>query len=246
MARLFFALAAFVVLPLALGAAGRYEDQSYEDWLRKQSNYFAGGTRPRDMIVWETYQFRALSEQLTLKQGSAYRDTLRLDDRIDVPGKVVNHYRGHFLISKKGELDYFFRGDEIWFYYYPRIFPGTLLVFRDEASDGLIVKGDDKDGRLDGVGVIDAVGRYHEIWADYYPETKNYEFTLPDGRLAKANLNWYRKAVEDTVRANINGYKRWFDFDEVLPGGLEKNWALDVGTHPRTGVDERQLRAEIR
>lgn len=246
MKRLLFLLALVLALPMVVRAAGKYDDLSYEEWTRRQSNYFAGAARPRDMIVWETYQFRALTEQLQLRQGSAYRDTLRLDDKIDVPGKVVNHYRGSFLITKKGQLDYYYKGDEVWFYYYPRIFPGTLLVFRDEAVDGLVIKGDDRDGRLDGVGIIDSEGRYKEIWADYYPDTKNYEFTLPDGRLAKANVNWYRKAVEDAVKANINGYKRWFDFDEVLPGGLERGWAIDVGAHPRTGVDERQLRAEIR
>lgn len=238
------------LIPLALlvataFAGGKYDDLSFDDWRRRQTNYFGGAARPRDIVIWETYQFKALSEHLEKKYGWAYRDTLKLDDRNDIPAKLVNHYRGSFLKNKKGELDYYFKNDEVWLYYYPRVFSGVLLVFRDDGTDGLIVKGDDKDGRLDGIGYIDAAGNFREIEADYFPETKNYEFTLPDGRLGKANVNWYRKALEETVRANISGWSRWFDFNEALPGGRERGWAQEVGINPRTGMDERSLRLDV-
>lgn len=221
--------------------AERYTDINYDVWLSGQTNIFPNLARPRTMLVWETYQFQSLAYQLRTGQGWSYKNVLALDDKNDVPGRVVNYYSGHYLKDAVGRGDYFFKGDEVWFYYYPRAFPGVLLVFRDEAADGLIIKGEDRDNTIDGIGVIDKNGSYVELRYDYFPESKNYEFTLPDGRLARANLNWYRQVFREVIRANVNNLARWYDFNELLPGGKERDWAQDVGENPKTGLDDKRI-----
>jgi hypothetical protein len=231
-------LSAFVLIAVAGLVAEKYDDTPYEVWEKKQTNIFPGLARPQTLVSWETYQFQSLLYQWQNKLASDYKTTIKLDDRNDVPGKIVNFYKGQYLVGTNGAQNYYFHNDEVWFFYFPRAFPGVLLVVRDESTDGLIVKGEDKDGRLDGIGYMDKDG-YHELDADFLPDTKTYEFQIPDGRWAQLTQSWYLQSFRDVIKVNINGLARWYDFGETIPNFGGRGYATDVGFNPRTGLSSK-------
>ena len=227
-----FALVASLVLPLAAA------DLDYDHFSSTNGSSLVTSPRPQSELSWETYLFKALDEHRLGKRYWSFLTTLKNNERNDVPGKIVNHYKGTWLLDEMGKETLYFDRDEIWLHYYSRSFPGIELVFRDRGNDGFVHQSSDKVTQLDGIGTWDRAG-YHPLSFKYFLDTGDYEFQLADGRWGRANVDWYRRVFSEVIRCSLDNTGKWISFKEARAGEGHRSFARDVGFDPRKGYDER-------